>query len=64
LKIGACGGLSHFVLVLENIPKKAAPAVGFNTESIPACPGLFWTSDPFWTTQNPKKEQMMNVKDD
>ena len=36
----------------------------FNTRSIPACPGLFWTSDPFWTTQNPKKEQMMNVKDD
>ena len=34
-----------------------------NTESILACPGLFWTSDPFWTTQNLKREKMMNVKD-
>ena len=34
-----------------------------NTESILACPGLFWTSDPLWTTQNLKREKMMNVKD-
>ena len=27
-KIGACGGLSHFVLVFENMPKKSAPAAG------------------------------------
>jgi len=25
-KIGACGDLSHFVLVFENMPKKSAPA--------------------------------------
>jgi hypothetical protein len=43
---------------------KMLGAIHINTESIPACPGLFWTSDPFWTTQNPKKEQMMNVKDE
>ena len=44
--------------------RKRSFFANFYTESIPACPGLFWTSDPFWTTQNPKKEQMMNVKDD
>ena len=27
-KIGACGGLSHFVLMFENMPKKSAPAAG------------------------------------
>ena len=27
-KIGACAGLSHFVLMFENMPKKSAPAAG------------------------------------
>ena len=29
----------------------------FNTESIPACPELFWTSGPFWTTQTQKEKR-------
>ena len=36
----------------------------YGTESIPAYPGLFLTSDPFRTTQKPKKKKMMNVKND